>query len=94
MTFNDLILFKHVDSGVCQPKIPVGQFCTASGQCVENAECQTPSGGLCICNAGYFPTGSQGGGCAAYKLPGNQCLVEDRSGFVTLSRLKISTFLV
>ncbi|GFR93738.1 ephrin type-A receptor 7 [Elysia marginata] len=66
------------DGGVCQAKIPVGQFCTASGQCVVNAECEAPSGGLCVCNRGYFPTGDQGGACAAFKLPGDQCLAEDR----------------
>ena len=70
--------FVIADDGVCEPRIPVGQFCTASGQCVVNAECQTPSGGLCICNPGYFPTGNQGDACAAYKLPGSQCLSQDR----------------
>ena len=36
-------------------KTPV--LCAGLGQCTENAECSSPSGGLCVCDNGFYKDG-------------------------------------
>ena len=51
-------------------ELPPGQDCTAEGQCVEHAECSTPEGGVCTCDAGFY---KDVGRCSPLKPPGERC---------------------
>ena len=51
-------------------ELPPGQDCTAEGQCVEHAECSTPEGGVCTCDAGFY---KDVGRCLPLKPPGERC---------------------
>lgn len=39
--------------------IPPGKSCESYGQCVVNAECSSPKGGLCQCSSGYYQEGDK-----------------------------------
>ena len=51
-------------------ELPPGQDCTAEGQCVEHAECSTPEGGVCTCDADFY---KDVGKCSPLKPPGERC---------------------
>lgn len=40
------------------------------GQCVENAECSDPNGGLCLCKQGFYKDADQ---CRSKLGPGQRC---------------------
>ena len=56
------------------------------GQCVDNAECSSPTGGLCECNAGFY---NDAGVCVSVKPAGKGCTasfqVQHRPGSSPLS---------
>lgn len=50
--------------------IDASEPCTAEGQCIENAECSSSTGGLCECNAGYYHEATH---CVPVKPPSKGC---------------------
>ena len=50
--------------------IPPEKTCTGLGQCVLNAECESPLGGLCKCDEGFYEDADK---CLPRKTPGTSC---------------------
>ena len=65
------------DNGKCLTRKSEGEACTAYGQCTDNAECSSRTGGVCRCDLGYYP---DAGECLRIKDVSQPCARETRSG--------------
>ena len=55
-------------------KVKAQEACSGLGQCVEHAECNSPSGGVCLCDEGYFHADGE---CLTQTEAGNPCTGEE-----------------
>ncbi|CAL1537217.1 unnamed protein product, partial [Lymnaea stagnalis] len=62
----------------CHPSKGPGKPCTGLGQCVHNAECQTPYGGVCLCFETHY---SDGNSCPQKKPPMEPCTQDHQCVF-------------